>query len=370
MKKIHVVALGFRGFPAVQGGIENHCENLYPRLVDLGCSVTVLARAAYVGKKPYEYKGVSIQPLYSPKSKIFETILHTTIASYVAKKMRPDLVHFHAIGPSLLIPSMKFCGIKTVATHHGFDYNRKKWGAFARKVLKHGERQLSRADAVISVSSHISKHLEQMFSCVSHTIFNGVYLPRICEYGSYCKKWELKKREYFFFAGRIVPEKCIDELIEAFSILSTDWKLVIAGSADHEDSYSKHVKRLGTRYKNVVLTGFVNGEELAELFSNAGGFVLPSSHEGLPIVLLEALSYGLPCIVSNIDANREVSSEYINYFPVHDIQCLAHSMQSLVSRKWNYDLEKVRSTLQREYDWDTIAQRTLQVYRSVLRFDD
>lgn len=363
---MNIVVLGIRGFPGIQGGIENHCQHLYPRLVKNGCNVTIFARSNYVGVNEYTFEGIRIVPVPTVRKKSLETVIHTGTCCSLLRKYSPDIVHFHAIGPSLFVPFVKLSKAKIVATHHGFDYDRKKWGIIAKRVLRYGERQMCKADAVISISKHIGEFLKKRYNCNSFHIPNGVVLPEIIKPGSYCKRWSLQKGRYILFAGRMVPEKGVHELIEAFTSIKTDWKLVIAGDADHKDTYSKKVKKMGKSIKNVVMTGFVSGEELHEIYSNAGCFVLPSSHEGLPIALLEALSYGLPCIASDIPANRSVGHSSITFFPVHDNNQLAKAMYNETNSPRRIDQNEIRDFIQENYNWDTIAQKTIHIYTSLI----
>jgi glycosyltransferase involved in cell wall biosynthesis len=360
---MHIVVIGLRGFPRVPGGIETHCEKLYPRIVSHGYAVTVLARRPYVSNHPYEFKGVRIFPVWTVANKYLETIIHTALCCVSLKRFSPDIVHFHGIGPSLFIPWCKKKKYHVVATHHGFDYDRAKWGQFARLFLRAGERRLCTADAIISISSQIEQSLQSRFGRLSYTIPNGVEVPELAPAGNYVADRGLFPGRYFFFAGRVVPEKCLDDLLVAYSKISTSWKLVIAGDADHPDSYTKKIRRLAAHLPGVVLAGYLRGNELHEIFSNAGCFILPSSHEGLPIALLEALGYGLPCIVSNISAHQSIHNENIHLFPVHDIDILSSYMSNVSIGALPHSRDSARQFVSTHYNWDTIASLTLQAYK-------
>ena len=176
---MHIAVIGLRGFPDIQGGIETHCQNLYPLIFNFGHKVSVLARSPYVSKKKYTYKGVNIIPLWCPKIKQLETLIHTFVASLYLLYLKPDVVHIHGIGPSLFVPLVKFFGFKVVSTHHGFDYDRAKWGRVAKILLRAGENQLKRTDAVISIADHISEKLRRKAISNIYTIPNGVSVPEI-----------------------------------------------------------------------------------------------------------------------------------------------------------------------------------------------
>jgi glycosyltransferase involved in cell wall biosynthesis len=363
---VKITVVGLRGFPGVIGGIETHCQNLYPRLAELGCEVTILARSRYVSeKKPYHHKGVKVIPLWAPRGKHTENIVHTLLAHRRFLSTKPDIIHFHAIGPALLIPLTRMFRSRIVVTHHGFDYHREKWGRTARFFLRRGESMLKKADGVISISSQITSTLLKHNICVPATIPNGIVIPRQYPPGQFCRKWELRPRKYFLATGRIVPEKNFHDLITAFSRLDTDWTLVIAGDSTRPDSYSRQLKARAREVKNVALTGFISGTELAEIYSNAGCFVLPSTHEGLSISLLEALSYGLPCLVSDIPSNRSFDAAFIRLFNPGDTASLAREMQNLIHNPPAPEKGDIQRYLREHFSWNTIAEKTLAVYRSL-----
>jgi len=361
-----IVVLGTRGFPKVQGGIETHCENLYPRLVNLGCEVIVISRAPYVGEKEYVYKGVTIRPTTCPKQKFLETFIHTRNGVREAKRLNPDIVHIHAVGPSLFVPAIKRLGIKVVMTHHGPDYNRAKWNMLAKAVLRKGEENGCRnADAVISISREIAGSIEKKFGRKTEVIPNGVVIPERLRTDAALKSYGLEKGRYILAVGRFVPEKGLHDLIKA--TVPEGWKLVIAGKADHEDRYSRELKEAAGKNENIVLTGFITGIPLQELYSHAGLFVLPSYYEGLPIVLLEAMSYGLSCVVSDIPANREVALADGRYFKAGDIAGMSAKIREYAEKPMSEE-EKSRQiqVIREKYDWDNIARETLEVYKKVI----
>jgi len=362
--------VGLRGIPGVEGGIETHVEHLAPRLVELGCKVEVIGRSPYLisadGEKPNEYwKGVKITALSAPRSTSFETLIHTLLATLFAGWKRPDILHFHAIGPALCVPLARLLGLYVVVTHHGSDYKREKWGWFASNMLKYGERfgmRLSQQRIVISKS--IRSEMQNLHKKPCSLIANGVEIPEICDPGSLLESLGLQKDRYVIMVSRFVTEKRQLDLIEAFNLLGLeDWKLVLVGSLDTGDAYIEKVRSAVEEMENVVLTGFQSGDDLKELYSNAGVFVLPSSHEGLPIALLEALSYGLRSLASDIDANLELELPEQNYFPLGNTSVLAERLLALIKCEWNAeDIKTQRACVAENYNWDTIARQTMQVY--------
>ena len=358
-----IVVTGTRGIPAIMGGVETHCEELFPRVAALGYDVTVMRRSSYVADSLTEWHGVKLMDIPTPRKKAFEAIVHTVRAVIAARRLGADVVHIHAIGPALVTPLARLLGMKVVFTHHGPDYDRDKWGAAAKMMLRLGEMLGCRfANRVIVISDVIrnliaSKHGRTRGVSL---IYNGVPAADKCHFPEYFSELGITEGNYVLGMSRFVPEKNLHHLIEAFSrVKSEGLKLVIAGDSDFPDEYSEGLKRQA-REAGVVLTGFVKGQKLHSLLTNARCFVLPSSHEGLPIALLEAMSYGLLVIVSDIPANLEVGLPDKCYFPVGDIDALASRLSVLCEdplARIDYDMAK--------YDWDHIAKEVSDVYRSL-----
>lgn len=375
-----IVVVGTRGIPDIQGGVETHCEELYPRLVQKGCEVTVVRRSCYVNGDNCrkEYKGVSLHDLYAPRKKSLEAIVHTFLAVLYARRRHADVLHIHAIGPSFMVPFARLLGLRVVMTHHGPDYDRKKWGKLARFVLKTGERWgVKYANRVIVISNVIRRLIEEKYHRMdTDLVYNGITtIPQsssengLQEPGRYLREYGLSSKMYVIALGRFVEEKGFDLLIKAFSAcrqqyeVSTQspfpFRLVIAGDADHETEYSKRLCSLAAA-NQVVLTGFIRGSRLAELMSHAALFVLPSFHEGLPISLLEAMGYHLPVLVSDIPANKEVALPADDYFSCGNVLALQEALQKKLAdnaASCEYDLTK--------YDWDHIADQVLSIYQDL-----
>lgn len=359
-----IAVTGTRGIPDIQGGVETHCEFLFPLIADRGHDVVLMRRDCYLpeGDCRKEFRKVRLVDVPAPRKKSFEAIVHTFRCVLKAKKMKADIVHIHAIGPALLAPLARILGMKVVVTHHGPDYDRDKWGRAAKFMLRLGERMGAKyANRVIVISRTIDNLLHAKYGDVpTELIYNGVPPASISSDADYIESLGLRQGKYIVAVGRFVPEKNFHQLIEAFSRgVPEGIKLVIAGDADHPDEYSGHLKALA-RDNGVVLTGFIKGEKLRQLMSHAALFVLPSSHEGLPISLLEAMSYSRDVLVSDIPANRlpELSSE--DFFPVGDVGALHSSLINKlksVRTPRKYDLS--------QYDWNVIADKTIEVYESI-----
>jgi glycosyltransferase involved in cell wall biosynthesis len=368
-----IVVLGTRGFPDVQGGVEKHAQELYGRLASLGCDVTVIARAPYVGTSAYQFQGVTILPLACPRNKFLEAIVHTFLGVLKARSLNADIVHIHAIGPALTVPLARLMGLKVVLTHHGFDYERKKWNSMAKAILKLGETWgMAFSHRVIAVSNGIAEALYLKYARRVAPIPNGVTMPETGITNGTLGKLGLEKEKYILAVGRLVPEKGFHELLESFTALSGKeggrWKLVIVGEADHDDEYSRALKTRANAAANVVMAGRLKENALKDLYSQAGLFVLPSHHEGLPIVLLEALSHGCPCLASDIGPNRELMLEDERYFKAGDPAALTRKLSVLLQRPVSVDQRRhwIRN-VREKYDWTTIAERTLEIYESLLK---
>lgn len=375
-----IAVLGTRGFPNVQGGVEAHCENLYPRLAALGCEVAVFTRARYVNPSLREFKGVRLIPLICPRNKFFEAFGHTFKGVFAAKKLRPDILHIHAAGPSLFTPLARILGMEVVITSHGPEHERKKWAGFPSYVLRLAEYLgCAYADRIISVSESNAQRLTKKYHREVVLLPNGVRIPEIADTDAALRQYGLERGKYILSVGRFVPEKGWDTLVEAFALISREqtplgWKLVIAGQADHEDKYSRELKlNVAQKVKEgipIILTGFLAGLPLAELYSHAGLFVLPSYYEGLPIALLEAMSYGLSCVVSDIPANREVGLPQERYFKPGDVDALAMKLRQFSKLPLSpQEKQTQRSMVTGRYNWDTIAAKTLRVYQSAKEFE-
>jgi glycosyltransferase involved in cell wall biosynthesis len=368
-RPIRVMMLGLRSFPGVQGGVETHAEHLCPLLVEKGCDVTVLVRSPYhqagTGK---EWKGVKFVKLWAPKSKTLEAIVHSFLGVLYAGFSRPDILHIQAIGPSVMTLPARLMGLRVVVTHHGPDYDRQKWGRFARFVLQLGERWGARwSSGRIVISKVIADLVRSKHGVEPELIPNGVVLPKLSDSTGTLEKFGLTRGRYVLLVSRLVPEKRHLDLIAAFQQASLpDWKLALVGGSDHPDAYQREVMKKAAE-AGVVMTGFQQGAALQELYSHAGLFILPSSHEGLPIALLEALSYGLPVLASDIPANLEVGLPAEHYFPLGNVDALADRIRRQSSNVLTLAArESIRAWVAQRYDWQDIAEKTVRLYANCI----
>lgn len=363
-----IFVTGTRGIPNIPGGVEKHCQELYPRIAAKGHDVFLATRSCYLSEKLDVWKGVKLVHCFAPRIKSFEALVHTFIAILKARLHSPDLVHVHAIGPSLLTPLCKILGLKVVVTNHGPDYDRQKWGKTAKVVLRLGEKMGAvYADEVIVISSVISEIIHKRCNRESNLIYNGVTLPRPSVRSDFLNQIGVESGKYILTVARFVPEKGLHDLIDAFKAIPFNYCLVIAGDADHETDYSRSLHKMAGEDDRVVLTGYITGEHLNQIYSHALLFVLPSYHEGLPIVLLEALSYGLPVVASDIPANKEVGLADNRYFRCGDLLDLRGKIQLHLEEEFSEsERQEIRRKVQDQYDWEKIAEQTIAVYRKVM----
>ncbi len=364
---MRVMVLGVRGIPNVQGGVETHAEQLYRRLALLGCRIEVLVRTPFTPAGVKWFESIRLRRLWSPRRPGLEALVHSILGVLYAGISRPDVLHVHAVGPAIITPIARLFGLRVVVTHHGPDYDRDKWGRFARWVLRTGERGGMRyAHARIVISKVIAELVRNKYRVGTDLIPNGVMVGERSNGTGHLQSFGLETGKYFLQVSRMVPEKRQLDLIRAYASLGeSGWKLALVGGLD-DSTYSREVERAAAD-AGVVLTGYLSGAPLQQLYMHAGGFILPSSHEGLPIAMLEALSYGLPVLASDIPANLEVGLDQDCYFRLGDSQALAAGLVRLMKQPHDAAVRAARvSWVTRTYAWDRIAEQTLAVYQRAL----
>lgn len=367
-----VCVIGLRGLPGVAGGVETHCEQLFPLLRGLrqADEFIILGRSPYLERSTYRYQGLEVVPVFALRSKYFEAISNAVLGVLYARfKAHADLVHIHAIGPSLVAPLAKLLRMKVVITHHGDDYNRSKWNKFAKAVLRLGEYLgVQFCDQMINVSASVTRRMKQNFprkADIFHHIPNGANHfagPSGNRAGARTpgavERFGLTGLRYAICVGRLVPEKRFEDAIAAFDGGGTGFdRLVIVGGAEDESPYRR---KLGTYAgKDVVFTGSLPRDEVDQLLASAGLFILPSSHEGLPIAALEAIAANVPVLLSNIEPNLDIKLPAQNYFRVCDVKQIAAKMHADV------DDFRIGPSFIERYDWQSISRQTSQVYERI-----
>lgn len=361
-----ICVTGLRGFPHVMGGIESHCEELLPRIKALwpGHRSVVLGRAPYLPEAFNEHRGIEIVGIPCPRSKNLEAVVSTFLAVLDAKKRGAGLIHIHAIGPALLAPLARLLGLKVVVTHHGTDYHRAKWGLLARSALRAGEwLALNFADRVIAVSPSLAAQLRQSFPERAQAVTyipNGTSdLPGDADPALVLERLGLEDGNFLLAVARLVPEKGLHDLIDAYERSNCTAKLVIAGSADHQSDYARDLlARAGDR---IIFTGVQSRATLKCLYERCSLFVMPSYHEGLPIAALEAASCGARILLSDIPANLDIGLDPRNYFPVGNVAALTERLNADCA-----DFQVDRDSVRARFSWDKAAEDTLNVYRATL----
>ena len=373
--KLIIAMLGHKRIPSREGGIEIVVEELSTRMVKLGYRVTCFNRkghhvsgSEFDGSQLSEYKGVKLKPVWTLDKKGLAAMTSSLSAAIKAALGKYDVIHFHAEGPCAMLWIPKLFGKRCIATIHGIDWQRAKWGGFASKYIKFGEKVAAKyADEIIVLSKGVQNYFMDTYNRKTVFIPNGVIKPIIREPQLIKEKFGLDKDSYFLFLGRLVPEKGISYLIEAFKQINTDKKLVIAGGSSDTDEFLQVLKKIAKDDERIIFTGFVQGQLLEELYSNAYVYVLPSDLEGMPLSLLEAMSYGNCCVVSGIAECAEVVEDKAVVFPKSNIVQLKEKLQDLCEHP-----EKVQSYknsasdfICQKYNWDDVVDRTIALYQGL-----
>ncbi len=355
-----ICALGFRGFPFIEGGVEKHCESLYP-LMGTEYEIIVFRRKSYV-KSEDTYEGIRFVDLPSTKIKGVEAIIHSFLSTIYAVGLRPDVVHIHNIGPAMFAPILKLFSIPVVLTYHSPNYEHKKWNTFARKLLLFSEKiALKCSDKIIFVNKFQMQKYSKEIQDKSIYLPNGIKEPVFSEQTDFLEKISVQPGKYILSVGRITPEKGFDTLIRGFYLAKEkDYKLVIAGGVEFESGYMQELKEI-CKDSRVIFTGAVYGDDLAQLYSNAALYILASNNEGFPLVLLEAMSYKLDVLVSDIPATHLVKLEQDDYFTRGDHEELGKKIGIKLGKQ---DPRQYELT---EFDWKQVAMRVSKIYKEIKR---
>lgn len=371
-RPLHIAMIGHKRIPSREGGVEIVVDELSTRMVKLGCQVHAYNRyGRHTAGKKFDqrrgkyYNGIRLITIPTPKASSLNAIVYSFFATVRALFGGYDVIHFHAEGPCTMLWLPKLFGIHTVATIHGLDWQRSKWGDFAAKVLKFGEKIAARyADEVIVLSKNMQDYFGEKYNRETKFIPNGINRPEIRTADLISQQYGLEKNGYILFLARIVPEKGLHYLIEAYSQITTEKKLVIAGGSSHSHEYMSQIKEMASKDDRIIMTDFVHGHCLEELYSNAYIFVLPSDVEGMALSLLEAMSYGNCCLVSDIQENTEVVDDYAETFKKGNIMDLKEKMNELLNAPEvvrNY--QKIsRDYICDKYNWDKVVDETLNLY--------
>ncbi|WP_434739777.1 glycosyltransferase family 4 protein [Micromonospora sp. SH-82] len=367
-RPLRVAMIGQKGVPATFGGIERHVEEMASRLATLGHQVTVYCRDSYGGVTDPSYRGIRLRRAPTVASKHLDAIVHSTTSTVAAMTERPDVVHYHGLGPVLLAPLPRYTSrARVVLTVHGLDNQRNKWGRAARTVLGAAYRLSGPVPhGLVTVSRGLAAHYADRFGRAAHYIPNGVSSPKHLP-AQELTRFGLTPGGYLLLVGRLVPEKSADLLIRAFRRSSTPLRLAVVGGSAFTDDFVARLRREAGDDPRIVFTGFAYGDLLAELYSHAAAFVQPSRLEGLPLTLLEAASYGLPVVASDIEPHVEVLERDApgrRLFREGDEADLVRALDTVTA---DPDAERagagaLRDRVLVEYSWDAAARDLERLY--------
>ena len=369
--KLNIVFLGHKHVPSREGGIEVVVEELAVRMAALGHSVTVLNRSGhhiagvkYDAADLREYKGFKIKKVPTINRKGLSAATSSFFACMEAAFGPYDIVHIHAEGPAFFCFIPKMMKKKVIVTVHGLDWQRSKWSGFASWYIRHGEIQaVKHANHIIVLSRNVQQYFWKKYHRKTVYIPNGVNRPELQKAKEIKERWGLEKGSFILYVGRIVPEKGLDILLEAWKGIKTDKKLVIAGSSSDTDEFFQKVKGLADN--RVVFTGFTTGRPLKELYSNAYLYCLPSNLEGMPLTVLEAMSYRNCCLTSDIEECTEVIEDKGVSFQRGNIEDLKEKLQNLIDNSNIVQEYKngAQDFICNKYSWDDVVKKTLELYR-------
>ena len=379
MKKRHsrenlrIAMLGHKRIPSREGGIEIVVEELATRMAKKSHSVTCynrkghnVAGSEFDGTKLKTYKGVTLQEVFTIDKRGLAAMTASVSASLRAALGNYDVVHIHAEGPAFMCWLPKLSGKKVIVTVHGLDHQRAKWGKFASWYIRSGEKNAVRfADEIIVLSKGVQDYFQNTYGRTTRFIPNGVNKAKPRKASQITEKWGLTKDSYILYLGRIVPEKGERYLIEAFKQTKTDKKLVIAGGSSDTQAFMDELKSLAKDDDRIIFTGFVQGEILEELYSNPYIYTLPSDLEGMPLSLLEAMSYGNCCLTSDIPECAEVVEDKALLFRKSDVSDLKAKLQNACDHPETVDSYKAQAEefICRKYNWDDVVEKTLKLYQ-------
>ncbi len=372
MKPLRIAMLGHKRIPSREGGVEIVVSELAVRMAEKGHRVVCYNRrghhvsgADFDVEKQKEWKGVRLKNVLTFDKKGLAALTASFSAAFLSAFSRCDIVHFHAEGPCAMMWLPKLFGKRCIATIHGLDHQRAKWGRFASWYILSGERcAVKYADEIIVLSENVQKYFLETYNRKTLFIPNGATRPEPCEAKEIVEKWGLEKDSYILFLGRLVPEKAPDLLVRAYKELSLSKKLVIAGGASDTSDYARELQEAAEGCDGIIFTGFVQGRVLEELYSNAYIYSLPSNLEGMPLSLLEAMSYGACALTSDIPECASVVGDCGVTFKKGDAEDLKNKLEYLCSSPKAVSEIKSRAAEQvlSRYNWDEVVEKTLDVY--------
>lgn len=374
MKKLTIAMLGHKRIPSREGGVEVVVEQLSKRMAALGHNVTCYNRGGHhVSGAEFEiehrsmYEGVRLAAVPTIDKRGIAAMSASVSAAVAAAFHKYDVVHIHAEGPAFMCWLPRLMGKKVIVTIHGLDHQRAKWGKLASTYIMMGEKNAVRfADEIIVLSKGVQDYFMDTYGRKTVLIPNGVNRPALRKAELIQEKFGLNKDDYILYLGRLVPEKGIQYLIEAFRNVETDKKLVIAGGSSDTDAFAQELRELAAGDERILFTGFVQGQLLEELFSNAYLYCLPSDLEGMPLSLLEAMSYGSCCLTSDIPECADVMEDHGVTFRKGDVADLTGKLSHLCAAPQEVQRyqESAADYICERFNWDHVTEQTFALYRN------
>mgnify|MGYP004675057641 CR=1 FL=1 len=374
---MRIAMIGHKRYGSREGGVEVVVTELARRMAALGHEVTCYDRSGadvmtgnVTENRERVVDGVRVVPVKTIDKKGLAALSSSYFATKAAIKDRPDVIHYHAEGPCVPLPLAKYAGIRTVATIHGLDWQRAKWGKLASTYIKMGERAAAnKADVLIVLSKSAQSYFQNAYGRAAALIPNGIEKKQLRPVKRIKQRWGLDEGSYLLYLGRLVPEKRPELLIEAFKWLDTDKRLVIAGGCSDTSEFEMSLREAAAGDSRILFTGFVSGELLEELYSNCFAYVLPSDVEGMPMSLLEAMACGRCCVTSDIPECADVLAGNGVTFEKGSADSLRAALQGLLAAG---DRGRVlgaaaKAHVEKTYNWDSVVERTLAVYRGEAR---
>ena len=375
-KTKRVAMIGHKFSPSRDGGVEVVVSNLAPHLVEIGYDVTCYNRTNKQFKKlrkngalMREYRGVRLIWAPTVDRRGLAAMTSSIFATVMAAFSPYDLIHFHTEGPCILCWLPRLFGKKVVVTVHGLDHMRQKWGKFASAYILQGEKVAVRhANSIIVLSKGVQAYFREKYGRETVLIPNGIDPAAVQPACEITKQFGLASREYILFLGRLVPEKGIHYLIEAYQMLHTDKKLVIVGGTSDTDAYVRQLYTMAGDTSSIIFTGFQQGTIAEELYSNAYLYVLPSDLEGMPLTLLEAMNYGCCCVTSDIEECADVMDGCGYTFPHGNVEALRETLQNLCDHPEKVEAKRseAREVVSSKYTWQEITIQTHELYSKLL----
>ena len=372
-----VAMIGHKVVPSRRGGIENVLTSLCPLLAEAGVDVTCYNRSSDKVENEYvnmvacnKYRGVTLKKAWTIEARGVSAMISSFTAAIIATFSGFDVLHFHAEGPCAAMWIPKMFGKRCVATVHGLDWQREKWsGSFASKYIKFGEKVMVKcADEIIVLSESAKAYFKETYNRETVLIHNGIDKPTIKQANKITEIYGLSKGEYICTVSRLTAEKGLHYLIEAYNNIKTDKKLVIAGDTSDTDEYVASLKQMASGNPNIIFTGFISGDLLKEIYSNAYIVAVPSDIEGMSLSLLEALAYGNAVLCSDIPENTLVTEDKAIHFKKSNVVDLQNKLQNMCDDSLCVENIKrgVDEFILEKYNWNDVAVATHNLYKKVL----